>query len=82
MTISPVGPLKFIVSVFVSHITDKIGHNPSALKEIHSETCLKKIKQQHDLECKYALKHSEETDHWLGAKAFPAYHGNTYLTSL
>lgn len=59
------GPLKFIVSVFVSHITDKIGHNPSALKEIHSETCLKKIKQQQqpDFECKYALKHSEETDH-------------------
>lgn len=63
MIISPLGSLKLIVPIFVSRITDKIGYNLSALKEIHIKSCFKKRRNKHDLSCEYALKHFEETDH-------------------
>lgn len=87
MIISPLGQLKRIVSIFVSHITENIGHNVSALKEIHTESCLKNQNQKktHRKNMIFhvdMLKYFEETDHLLGAKAFPAYHVNEYLTTL
>lgn len=62
MIISP-DTIKLIVSIFVSHINDKIRYNPSALKEIHIESCFKRRKNKHDLSYEYALKHFKETDH-------------------